>query len=522
MKGKTVLFLSCLFLLLFYSSHAQVKQGEFVYDNTDYEGTGTVIQTKGGGYVLTGTSYTSVYVIKTDNNASLLWAKKIGGSSDNGGYSMTLSKDGSYVITGFTGSYGAGNDDVYVMKLDTNGNLKWTKTIGGPNYDYGYSVIHCSDGGYAIAGSTGVGSYDVYAIKLDSNGNLLWTKTIGGTGDDQGYSIIQCEDKGLAIAGRTQSYGAGGYDVYVIKLDSVGNLKWTKTIGGTGDDEGYGIIQGKDGGYVVAGYTDSYGAGARDMYVIKLDSAGNLIWTKTIGGSKDDEGYYLIQNNRGDYVISGATNSFGPGVGANVYLVCLDTGGNLKWTKAIGGQYDDFGGGIIQTSDSGYAIAASSNSFAAGGHYVYLIKTDSLGNTCADTGSGGNISSGGVEGSGGTAGSSGTVSSGGTDSIAPTTTTNICSVMGIPSLAHKKNIPVLYPNPCTTMLYIQPNDIVKTQHQSFSVSVFDIYGRTLLKVPEQKQTSTPCPIDVSSLAPGMYFVRIQYNSGVVVKKFIKQ
>jgi len=152
------------------------------------------------------------------------------------------------------------------------------KAIGGKNDDEGNSLIQTSDGSYAIAGTTksfGAGERDVYVVKLDANGNLQWTKTIGGKEDDKGYSLIQTSDGGYAIAGVTKSFGAGERDVYVVKLDAKGNLQWTKTIGGPKDDWGLSLIQTSDGGYAIAGSTESFGAGGKDVYVIKLDRNGD-------------------------------------------------------------------------------------------------------------------------------------------------------------------------------------------------------------------------------------------------------
>jgi len=206
------------------------------------------------------------------------FCKATGGPANEAGKSLIQTSDGGYAIAGITISFGAGKADVYVVKLDTNGNLQWTKTIGGPKDDWGSSLIQSSDGGYAIAGTTGsfgAGKADVYVVKLDTNGNLQWTKTIGGPKDDWGSSLIQSSDGGYAIAGYTISFGAGGDDVYVVKLDASGNLQWTKTIGGPKDDWGSSLIQSSDGGYAIAGFTYSFGAGEKDVYVVKLDKNGN-------------------------------------------------------------------------------------------------------------------------------------------------------------------------------------------------------------------------------------------------------
>jgi len=182
----------------------------------------------------------------------------------------------------------------------------FAKTIGGGSLDVALSIIQSSDGGYAIAGYTssfGAGYVDFYVVKLDSSGNVLWTKTIGGGDEDFAYSIIQSSDGGYVVAGQTYSYE----HMYVVKLDSSGNVLWTKTIGVSSWDFATSITQSSDGGYVVAGYTSSFGAGDRDFYVVKLDSSGNVVWTKTIGGSLTDVATSIIQSSDGGYVVAGFT-----------------------------------------------------------------------------------------------------------------------------------------------------------------------------------------------------------------------
>jgi hypothetical protein len=366
----------------------------------------SLIQTSDGGYAIAGFTQSfgagkwDVYVVKLDANGNLQWTKTIRGG---GGSSLIQTADGGYAIAGDTYSFGAGLLDVYVVKLDAHGNLQWTKTIGGKKEDIGFSLVQTSDGGYAIAGFTqsfGAGKWDVYVVKLDANGNLQWTKTIGGPKDDQGFSLIQTSDGGYAVAGFTKSFGAGEADVYVVKLDANGNLQWTKTIGGEYFDGGSSLIQTTDGGYAIAGATQSFGAGLLDVYVVKLDANGNLQWTKTIGGPASEIGnsHSLIQTADGGYAIAGFTQSFGAGEW-DVYVVKLSANGNLQWTKTIGEKDWDEGHSLIQTSDGGYVIAGSTSSFGAGGADVYVIKLDKNGKACcavsqtSQVGSGGTLSS---------------------------------------------------------------------------------------------------------------------------------
>src|SRR3989304_5598600 len=324
----------------------------------------SVQQTTDGGYIITGTitsfgaGYEDVYLIKTDANGNTLWTKTFGGTSSDEGYSAQQTTDGGFVITGYTGSFGAGNADVYLIKTDANGNTLWTKTFGRTNSDLGYSVQQTTDGGYVIAGLTdsfGAGLYDVYLIKTDGNGDTLWTKIFGGTDIDEGYSVQQTTDGGFVITGYTGSFGAGNADVYLIKTDANGNTLWTKTFGRTNSDLGYSVQQTTDGGYVIAGLTDSFGAGLYDVYLIKTNGSGDTLWTKTFGGIGIDYGLSAQQTTDGGYVIAGVTQSFGAGID-DVYLIKTDGNGDTLWTKIFGGTDIDEGYSVQQTTDGGFVI----------------------------------------------------------------------------------------------------------------------------------------------------------------------
>jgi hypothetical protein len=372
------------------------------------DGGNSLIQTSDGGYAIAGVTISfgagseDVYVVKLDAHGNLQWTKTIGGKNWEWGYSLIQTSDGGYAITGATTSFGAGGYDVYVVKLDANCNLQWTKTIGGPETEEGRSLIQTSDGGYAIAGYTesfGAGEWDVYVVKLDAKGNLQWTRTIGGKKLEVGVSLIQTPDGGYAIAGYTKSFGTGEWDVYVVKLDAKGNLQWNKTIGGPAHEIGFSLIQTSDGGYAITGATRSFGAGGTDVYVVKLDANGSLQWTKTIGGKKEDGSTSLIQTSDGGYAISGVTNSFGPG-GGDVYVVKLDANGNLQWTKTISAKNKNLiQSSIIQTSDGSYVIAGTTRSFGSGRRDVYIVKIDKNGDACCAVSQTSRVWSGGTLGS---------------------------------------------------------------------------------------------------------------------------
>ena len=297
-------------------------------------------------------------------------------------FSVKQTNDGGFIITGRTFSFGNGGGDVYLLKTDENGNEQWSQTFGGVDYDWGGSVQQTTNGGYIICGmtySSGNGDGDVYLIKTDENGNEQWSKIFGGESYDIGLSVKQTTDGGYIITGSTYSYGNGNEDVYLIKTDENGNEQWTQTYGGESYDYGNSVQQTQDGGFIITGWTLSFGNGNEDVYLIKTDENGNEQWSQTFGGESIDMSFSVKQTNDGGFIITGRTLSFGNG-NYDVYLIKTDENGNEQWSKTFGGTEGDFGTSVQQTTDGGYIITGSTYSYGNGNHDVYLIKTDGYGN----------------------------------------------------------------------------------------------------------------------------------------------
>jgi len=326
--------------------------------------------------------------------AQPVWQHTYGSSDPDAAKSVQQTSDGGYVLAGGTYSFGAGSCDFWLIKTDSLGDTTWTRTCGGTGNDLANSVCLTADGGYAIAGyteSSGDEDGDVMLVKTDSQGRALWTRSYGGAGWDDCYSVRQTVDLGYILVGLTENYGAGYTDVWLVKTDSLGDTLWTRTFGGTSFDEGHDVLPTSDGGHLIAAATASFSAGAMDGWLIKTDSAGDTLWTRVYGGADDDRFYSAAMTTGRGYVITGSTASSGAG-GPDFWLLRVNGGGDTLWTHAYGGTGTDEAWSGRQTSDGGYFIAGCTESFGAGASDVWLVRTDASGDTLwtctyGDTGS---------------------------------------------------------------------------------------------------------------------------------------
>ena len=274
----------------------------------------------------------AIFYLKSFAQAPSKFYQRFGGNGYDVGYDVKQTLDSGYIITGSTSSIGAGNTDMYLAKLDKMGQIKFQKTFGNYSNETGKSVIQLIDSSYVILGytnSSGFGGYDIYLVKADKTGTLLWQKNFGGVDWDFGNSLKQTTDGGFIIAGSTNSYGRGNADAYVIKTDALGNVMWSKTFGGANDDEFKSVIQTSDGGYALTGYTKSYlDPTFGDLWAFKLNASGDSTWCKFYGGAKEDIGHCILEHPNGDFFISGAKQSIATNLSEG-YALRLNNIGNL-------------------------------------------------------------------------------------------------------------------------------------------------------------------------------------------------
>jgi hypothetical protein len=448
-----------------------------------------------------------------------LWSRTYGGTGTDAALSVALTTDGGYVLGGATQSSGAGSDDAWMIKTNADGDTLWCRTFGGAQSDGATYVGQTADGGYFIAGMTfsyGVNG-DFWLIKTDSVGSTVWSRTYGGPGEDycgnfRGHGQ-QTADGGYILTGYTTSFGAGGRDFWLVKTNANGDSLWTQTFGGPLLDQAHYVVQTADGGYIVAGMTYSFGDGSGDFWLVKTDANGNSLWSHTYGKRWEDGAWCVRETMDGGYVVVGHSNSSN-GL-SDVWLVKTSADGDSLWSVTYGElNRNEAGLAILQTSDSGYVIAGY-NDYPDGD--LLLIRTNGYGNVLWERTFGGPAWEGAYEiqltPDGGYIISGMTYSFGagnGDAWLIKTGPDPVSAVHPEASNLYPANFNLLqnYPNPfnpITEISYSIP------QAGAVSLRVYDILGRQIAVLVDG--FSTPgtyrTTFDGTQLSSGIYFVLLQ-------------
>ena len=364
------------------------------FGGVNYDSASDVKQTDDGGYILVGktysfgTGYGDVWLLKTDSNGIETWNKTFWKGNWSNVYAVLQTNDSGYILAGYADSPADEySSDAWFIKTDSDGNEIWNKSYGGPNSDYVKDVKQTNDGGYILAGHTesfGQGLSDAWLIKTSSDGIELWNKTFGGVDSDFLNDVQQTSDEGYIFVGYTEPIN-GDKDAWLVKTDSDGIELWNKTFGGVNDDSANDVKQTSNGGFILVGYTESFGQGQSDTWLVKTDSDGIELWNKTFGGVSYDSANDVKQTSDGGFIIAGQTSSFG--IGDNdAWLIKTDVNGNHVWNNMFWSGSGDILSSVQQTSDGGYILAGYTHLFEENDHNIWLMKIENRAPTLVSIG----------------------------------------------------------------------------------------------------------------------------------------
>jgi len=358
------------------------------FGGTRYDlGTGIKI-TEDGGYVFVGIKDAAFYddggdcwLVKIDGNGNIQWEKTFGGRDSEIAADVCCTNDNGYAIAYSTRSFGAGDMDVGVIKTDANGNEQWNTTYGGTGHDQATSILQTSDTGYIVSGMTkSFGDNEAWLFKIDQDGDLQWNKTYGDHDDTGEYfmEVLQTTDGGFIAAGRNYLSGGANSDMYVVRTDAAGEIVWEKQLGGPFSDGCLGITQTTDGGYCLTGQSSPSMTTLEDISLFKIDSMGNELWSRFYGSPFFDTGASVIQWPDGGYLIAGEYSRSSRHTDA--ILLKTDAEGNREWDAMLGGEGSDGFLEAVQTADGGVIVIGFTESFGAGDSDIWVVKFSAFGN----------------------------------------------------------------------------------------------------------------------------------------------
>jgi len=360
---------------------SDIDSWDTTWGGSDNEWASAIVLDTSGNIYLAGFTFSfgagssDFVLVKYDSSGNFQWYRTWGGSDEDEAWAIALDTSGNIYLAGGTKSYGEGGVDICLVKYDSSGNFQWYRTWAG---GWAFAIALDSSDNIYIAGDTysfGAGSSDMYLVKYDSSGNFQWYRTWGGSLRDGGRAIALDSSGNIYIAGNTESFGAGGLDLVLVKYDSSGNFQWYRTWGGS-DWEGAGAIAlDTSGNIYIAGNTESYGEGRTDMCLVKYDSSGNFQWYRTWGGIDEDGGEAIALDSSGNIYIAGNTESYGEDW-VDMCLVKYDSSGNFQWYRTWGGSDEDveWAYAIALDSSENIYIAGYTRSYGEGGSDICLVK----------------------------------------------------------------------------------------------------------------------------------------------------
>jgi len=481
----------------------------------------SVLQTDDGGFVIAATRFNSsnliatLFLIRANDIGDTLWTKLIN--------EPTINYSGSQIIKTFdhcfaiTGIKGGGNTFVpYLLKIDSAGNITWNKTYLWFADEHINSIIQTPDSGFLLAGYLYNGNNLVYFIRTNSVGDTLWTKSYGETFFNANvYSVRQAIDGGFIAAGSIQNTNTQDVDAFLFKTDFLGNVEWAKGYGDAGYDYAQQVEVTADHGFVLAAVTYSFGVSLSDFYLVKTDSAGNVIWSKTYGGISDDRSESVMQTWDGGYLVTGESASFSSG-NFDTYMIRTDASGDTLWTRTINGLQSNEGYSQALTSDSGFAIAGSYlNQF--GNNDVFLVKSKAIGlMDCSEHSTSTAVSNPATQmlnhhmdifpASPSVLSHTMNVSSG-------ANVETLCNMTAIDIVSEAIQLTV-YPNP------VSEKFVVESEHAIYSVRLLNMIGSDVKTFTLKGLNHFE--VNISELKQGMYFLVVESDNRCSAMKLLKQ
>ena len=343
----------------------------------------SVQPTRDGGFIVLGTTKTAsgssqFYLARTDGSGNTIWTQTYGGAGDDFAASVQQNWDGGFILTGSTRSGGNGESDLWLIRTDSLGNQIWERKFGTAGRDGGNQVIQTNDSGFAVIGSTepsGNSDFNAWLVRVDSSGNLLWTRTFGGSDTTFGLSVQQTDDGGFIFAGTTRFFG--NTDIWLVRTDDQGTMLWQNIMGSAESEFPGEVQQTSDGGFIVVGSTNDTPDLADDIWLIRIDASGSTIWSRFFGSAGSDHGESVQQTPDGGFIITGRTPSPSIQHDIDLWLIKTDPNGGLIWSNIYGGAEADYGRSVRNTGDGGYIVCGSTHSFGQGEYDFWLIRLES-------------------------------------------------------------------------------------------------------------------------------------------------